>query len=457
MKKLFSMASVFLLILVLAGCNNEELATLQQELDSKVAQISELEQELDFAIEENYEANGELGDLEAQISELEAQISDLQAQIFDNVITFTLSDEYGMFTSKTVGYNDDFTGNLFEILDENYEVGYSESEFGKFIYSLDHLYPKTGAFIAFSKNGEMSMVGVETSTFEDGDVFTFEVMWWDTTQKAVDDAIQLFLLNHASDYVSDASVEYNVISALYLLGLVDDYVTTEEVETLVNAATLTTVNDYFKAIIKLQSVGVNTDTLITDLNGVVAVGPYGQTAYGLLALDSNTHIVDYSAFVTSALTDLDTTSPYDLGLDSGGISLVALSNYTDQAGVADLISEYTTWIATSQLDSGGVVTRDVVWGDTTYPGTENAASMSQVILGLIANGIDPSSTEYTIDGNNLITRLLDYQTSTGSSDWVLGDEYTEDLAFSTPQAFLALVVYQTYMNTYAPVNPYDFN
>jgi len=448
MKKLFSLASVFLLVLVLAGCT--ELDSLKEDLDLKIATIEELEDEI-AALEENIGLN------ETEISSLQATIAELQEQIYDNVITFSLTNEYGAFTSKTVGYNDDFTGNLFDILDENFTVGYSESEWGKFIYSLDHLYPKTGAYIAFSKNGEMSMVGVETSTFEDGDIFTFEVMWWDNTQKAVDDAIQLFLLNHASDYVNSTTVDYNVISALYLLGLVDDFVSATEVEALVNEATLTTVNDYFKAIIRLQSIEMDTDDLATDLNAIVTVGPYGQTAYGLLALDSNNHTVDYSAYVTIALDDFVITSPFDLGLDAGGISLVALSKYTEETGVTDLITEFSTWISTSQLESGGVKTRDIIWGETVYPGTENAASISQVILGLLANGIDPTGTDYTKGENNLITRVLEYQTSTGSFDWVLGDEYDEDLAFSTPQAFLALVVYQTYANIYTAVNPYNFN
>lgn len=458
MKKLFSMASVLLLVLVMAGCTYEEdLATLQQELDLKEELIENIEGELELLLDDGVAQNNEIIDLEATIRDLETQITDLQSQIYDNVITLTLTDEYGLFSSKTVGYNDDYEGNLFTILDENFNLGYSETDFGPYIISIDHLQPKTGAYIAFFKNGDMSMVGVETSTFDDRDVFSFEVMWWDMTQKAVDDAIQLFLTNLVTDYVNDTTVDYNVISALSLLGLIDNYVTAEEVETVVFSSTITTVNDYFKAIIKLQSVGVNTDTLATNLNGIVTVGPYGQTAYGLLAFDSANSTIDYSAFVTNALTDLDITSPYDLGLDAGGISLVALSNYTDETGVNDLITEYTTWISTSQLDSGGVEPRDVVLGETTYPGTENAASISQVILGLLANGVDPCSTDYTKGTNNLITRLLEYQTDSGSFDWAFGDEYTEDLAFSTPQAFLALVVYQTYSNTYGPVNPYDFN
>ncbi len=455
MKKLFSIASVFLLILVLAGCS--ELDLLQQDLDLQIATIEELEEEIATLTETVASSESEVSDLEETILSLQEQLSDLQDLVFDNVITFTLTDEYGLFTSKTIGYNDDYTGNLFDILNNNFTLEYSVTDYGNYITSIDHLNPKTGAFISFSKNGEASTVGVETSTFDDGDILSFEVMWWDMTQKAVDDAIQLFLLNQASDYVNTTTVDYNVISALYLLGIVDEFVTDSEVETLVNGLTITTVNDYFKAIIKLQSVGVNTDVLVTDLNTIVTVGAYGQTAYGLLALDSNSHTVDYSSFVTSALVDLETTSPYDLGLDAGGVSLLALSNYTDETGVSDLITEYATWISTSQLDSGGVITRDVTWGGTVYPGTENAASISQVVLGLVANGIDPVGTDYTIVDNNLITRLLEYQTATGSFDWAFGDEYSEDLLFSTPQAFLALVVYQTYANTYTAVNPFNFS
>ncbi len=458
MKKLFSLASLFLFVFVLTGCTNEnEVSELQQEIEAKTILISELEdeiQELIFSSQANFES---VEDLTALLEELENENAELQALIYDNVLTFTFTDEHGMFASKTIGYNDDFTGSLFDILDQNFEVGYTDSEWGKFIYSLDNLYPKTGAYIAFSKNGEMSTVGVDVVTFEDEDVFSFEVMWWDMTQKAVDDAIQLFLLNYASEYVNNESVDYNVLSALALLGLEDSYIGTVEVETLVNNRTLTTVNDYFKAIIELESVGLHAGDLMNELNEIVSVGPYGQTAYGLLAFDCSYRPVDYSNYVSSALADLLTTTPYDSGLDAGGISLVALSKYTDETGIQGLIDQYTTWISTSQLDTGGVKTRDITWGETTYPGTENAASISQVILGLIANGIDPTGLNYTKTNNNLITRLLEYQTDSGSFDWAFGDEYTEDLAFSTPQAFLALVVYQTYANTYEAVNPYDFN
>lgn len=462
MKKLFSMAVIFIMALTLAGCSTTEIDELKLEIDELNqeitdlnAQIGEYQNENTLLENEFSDTNEELVKLQSEMESYLRQIEELQAQIFDNVITFTLEDEHGNFTSETVGYNDEFDGTLFDLLDQNLEVGYSESDYGKYIYSLGNLNPKAGAYISFSRNGVSSMVGVESSAFQDGDIFSFEVIWWDALQENVDDLLELFLINHASDYVNSESVDYNVILGLNLLGMTNDFVTPEEVQSLVDSSTFTYVGDYFKAIMMMNSVGLDSSELIAELNtsGALVPGAYGQTAYGLLAMDSITTSEDYTTFVTAALADLETTTPYDLGLDAGGVSIVALSNYTD---VDTLISDYTTWISSSQLASGGVLTRDVVWGDTTYPGTENATSISQVILALVANGMDPAGLDYTKGTNNLVSRLLEFATETGSFDYVEGDELTEDLAFSTPQAFLALAAYQVYSNTYSAVNPYDF-
>lgn len=460
MKKLFSMAAIFIMVLTLVGCSttkvkdlemkievlNQDLLNIQSLMDEKTSENSSLVDELN-------ETHKDFEDLETEMELLLGELELLQTQIYDNVITFSLKSEHGSFSSKTVGYNNDFDGSLFDLLNENLEVGYSESDYGKYIYSLEDLHPKTGAYISFSKNGVPSMVGVEQSIFENGDIFSFEVIWWDTLQQNVDNLIQLFIENHASDYVNSETVDYSVLLGLNLLGVTSDFVTPEDVESLVESSSLSFVQDYFKAIMMLNSVGLDSSDLITELNLIVTPGAYGQTAYGLLAMDSVLNTEDYSSFVTAALADLEATSPYDLGLDAGGISLVALSSYDD---VDNLINDYVNWVSTEQLDSGGVITRDVTWGETTYPGTENAASISQIILGLVANDIDPIGVDFSKGTNDLISRLLEFSTETGSFDYVFGDELSEDLVFSTPQAFLALVTYQVYANTYSAVNPFDF-
>lgn len=368
-------------------------------------------------------------------------------------LKFTFTDEYGVSSSETVTYDQGYEGSFKELLIANFDIDYSDSDFGTFLNGIEHLNPKKGAYVAISKNEVSSEVGIDLIEFEDDDSFELIVVWWDLLQKNIDDMIQLFLADHASDYVNSESIEYNVLLALNLLNVESDYVSMSEVENIVDGLTLTYVSDYFKAIMMLNSVESDTNSLINELNLIVTPGTYGQTAYGLLALDSVTNTADYASFITDAIADLNTNTPFDSGLDTGGISLVALSNYTN---LNTLITDYTSWISESLLDTGGVNTRDSVWGETTYPGTENASSMSQIILGLVANGIDPTGVNFTSGTNNLITRLLEFGTDTGSFDYVLTDELTEDLAFSTPQAFLALVVYQQYANTNQAVNPYNF-
>jgi outer membrane murein-binding lipoprotein Lpp len=439
MKKLFSILTVLVLIIGLAGCVSEsEIVDLETQILDLEAQISTLQEENDG--------------LEEEKVDLEAQLQDLQELLFDNVITFTFTDIFGNKVNSTVGYDNDFEGTLFDLLDSEFEVGFTESEYGKYIYSLEELNPLNGSFIAFYKNGAMSMVGVEQATYTNGDVFDFEINWYDTTEQAVFNAINLFLDEQVDNYLTETNINYNIVLGLSVLGKLEEYITDETITTYISGLTPSSITDYFKIIMILEAADLDATSYYTALNQIVAVGGYGQTAYGLLGLDANSHSEDYSSFVTAALSDLNTNTPESLGLDSGGISLVALSNYTTETGINTLINDYATWIKDDQLESGGIMTIDFGWGTS-----ENAASISQVILGLVANGIDPTSADYTKTNGDLVSRLTEFQTETGIFDWDLTDDIADDTTFSTPQAFLALAVYYTYSNTYTAVNPFNFN
>lgn len=375
----------------------------------------------------------------------------------DHEISFEFINEYGETSTKTVSYKEDYEGSFQELMTEHLNFTFSVSDFGTMLLGIEGLEPKTGAYISISKNGVPSSVGIDLIEYENKDEFSFEVVWWDQLEKSVDDAIQLFLQNQADDFVNDNAIDYMVLLGLELLGLTNDYVTEQEIFAIVENMTLATTADYFKAIMLLNVADLSVDSYLEEFKTIAMPGLYGQTAYGLLTFDSRESSVDYSDFQAAAISDLVINTPFDQGLDSGGISIVALSNYVDEDGVPALIGDYVTWIQNSQLEFGGVKTRDMVWGETTYPGTENASSMSQVIIGLIANNIDPKGVLFSKGDYNLISRLLDFQTDTGSFDYILTDETPEDLFFSTPQAFLALVVYQTYSNSFEAVNPYNFN
>jgi len=449
MKKLFSLSILFMLVLGLTGCETpSEDLTLENE---------RLQTEIDTLKQEKADLQQALDDQQNLLDEW----FDSMTSSHMNFIRVILTDVNGKSTMSYATYPDGLEFTLMDTIRNAYDVDYTETDYGTMINTINDMEVPYGAYIAISENEEMSMVGVDDIIVEDGDIFEFSVQWWDTTQEAVYDALMLFMDNQLDTYLTTDFIDYNVL--LGCQDLCDGYPIYDAIqndsvlETYLDGLTQTTVQDYFKAIMiaNTMSDSVYSNTLITALNSMVVTGPYGQTGLGLLALDSYDHSEDYSSYVLSALSTLQTTTPYAEGIDAGGMSVVALANYRDEPGIQALIDEYINWIVDIQLPSGGVTTRDITWGDTVYPGTENAASISQVILALVANGLDPASGDFVQGDTNMVLRLLDFQLEDGSFDWDLTDEVLNDPAFSTPQAFLALASYYQFMNSYgADTNPY---
>lgn len=437
MKKLFSMVTVFLFVVGLTACTTDlenELADLEQQVETLQQQNDQLQTEVTDLTDENLELN----DLweEAEFERMDVQIA------------VTTIDLDGNETTKQIGFKQDSVPSLNGVITLLFDAMIMDSEYGSYLVTLNDMHVPYGAYVSISENGEPSMVGLDDLVIDNDDHFTFEVMWWDTDQQAVYEAIQLFMEEQVDNYITTDFIDYNVLLACQ--NLCDIPLIDSEIETYLNGLTLVTVQDYFKAIMIANTLESTTlsDTYITELNAIVTPGVYGQTGLGLIALDSYDHGVDYSSYVTSALSYFETSSPYDEGLDTGAIGIVALSQYKDEPGVTALMDEYVNWIIADQLPSGGIKTRDVVWNETTYPGTENAATLSQVILALIAIGEDPTGDDFTQENGDLVSRLLAFQLTDGSFDWDLTDTVTNDPSFSTPQAFLALVTYYHFMNTY---------
>ena len=468
MKKLFSVVLLLALTLVLVGCT-EDKDELRAQIETLQEQVLFLQEEMIDIMETQAETEDELDtkngiiiDLHEEIADLQDQIEALQAATYDMVLTFEATDLFGNTVYRTMGVDETDELSLFDIAEDVYDLTYTTSEYGHFLIGIEDFEVPFGSYLAFYKNGTMSTVGIDDATYADGDLFTFQVEWYDATEQAVFEALHRFIDNQLANYLNEDYIDYNVL--LGCQSLCDGHPVYERIvndmqliNDYVEAMAPDTVQAYFKAIMIMHAVGYDDAIildLVTDLSQIVATGPYGQTAYGLLALDSYYHEVDYSAYVTAALADLTTTTPYDLGLDSGGISLVALARYAGQPGIQDLIDDYVEWIQTDQLATGGIATRDMGWGTS-----ENAASLAMVVLGLIANGIDPAGDDFTVTNGdtttNLVLRLSEFQTDIGTFDWDLTDATFDDPMFSTPQAFLALATYYKHANDDTYTNPFD--
>ena len=501
MKKLFLVISMLVLGLVLAGCSEEgkldtyeitvEFVDEAGETTSEAVSYEEgYEGTLLDLLELNFVVVTEEASFGAFLVEIDSVTSDensyiklskngeaslvgIEEMTFEdgdvfefmlviitvtNTLSFEFEDVDGNLESFNVNYDGDYEGSFTDLITEHFTVTTLASDYGTLLLSINDVIPFSGSYIAISKNDEMSSVGIDDIVFADGDKFTFTFTWWDQTAANVYISIDRFIENQASSYVNTEFIDYNVLMALELLGITEEYITDEEI---FNYASTTypnpvTYTDFFKQIMMYHAAG-ETDAAqesITALKSVATTGIYGQTAYTLIALDSINYGTNSIDYISDAMGFFDSNAPGVDDLDVGAMSILALAGYEGLA--TDLVSQFKEELIATQLETGGFKTADTVWGDTTYPGTENAATMASIIIGLIANGIDPVST-FTVGNTNPVLRLTYYQTETGLFDWNLSDDIEDDAAFSTPQAFLALVSYFVYSNTYEAVNPYNFD
>ncbi len=427
MKKLFSILLGVTLVIGLTGCTNdalnEQIASLETELES---------------------ANEQLDLLEGIQSDLEAALNEQ----FDVKVTLKVTDLNGNEITSVYGFNQENVPTLKDLLVLAFNANIEDSVYGSYLSGFDDIFVPYGAFVQISENGEVTSVGIDDLTIDDGDYFTLDIVWWDSLMERVYEAINLFASKQLDNYITTEYIDYNVLLGtknLFVISISED-----EITDYLNNLEKTTVQDYFKAS-AIASV-LSDDTLLNqylvDLSNVMATGPYGQTALPLIALNGYNASFDFSSYLADAFSYYETSSLVTEGLDAGAYGVMALSFYQDNETAASLISDYIQYVKNEQLDTGGMKSEDITWNDVTYPGVENAATISQVILALMSVGLDPSSDEFTKGSNNLITRLIDFQLETGLFDWDLNDDIEGDPAFSSPQAFLALTQFYRYKATY---------
>lgn len=118
---------------------------------------------------------------------------------------------------------------------------------------------------------------------------------------------------------------------------------------------------------------------------------------------------------TDSQSDIDTTA----------IAITALSNYTDQPRVKEATEKAKDYIVSVQTNGGGF----------GFNGEENCESLAQVIIAMNSIGVPLDSKEFTVDGTNLIDRLLEYRGKDGGFSHLKGYKSS---AMATEQAIMAL-------------------
>ncbi|MFC4617185.1 DUF4430 domain-containing protein [Camelliibacillus cellulosilyticus] len=119
--------------------------------------------------------------------------------------------------------------------------------------------------------------------------------------------------------------------------------------------------------------------------------------------------------------------------DITGMALAALAPYNHQSKVKAAVTKAANWLSKAQNSAGG-------YSDNNNGG-DSSESTAQAIVGLTANGIDPTGEKYTKKNGNLVSHLLGFQQKDG------GFSHTDEKAsnaFSTPQALVAIDAYNLF-------------
>jgi len=354
--------------------------------------------------------------------------------------------------SEDIIFNEDDISSVVELVDQAMDLDYSTSDYGTFVNGVGGFYPTEyeasyNYYFALYINGEMSTTGIDNVVLTNGMKISFiETTMLDEIDVQVDQLIQLFLTNYYDTYINDQQFEHYVLAAikqLNLHGYESPLLTQSSVSFPVENLSRDTIAHTFKTSIFEKALDLNLETTQTALSGFEA-----NNAYDACSLLNALTLVDESQTeIDDVLTSLllYTEGQSYLDADYAGMILLALSQFKDETSTQDAIEFMTNYIQ-SELTVDGV---------NAY-GTANASSTAAVIIGLVAQGINPRSEAYTTEGIDLIEALLAFEID-GAYQWQSTDEQA-DMMFSTPQAFSALVAYKIYRDVWGnpAFNLFDF-
>lgn len=351
--------------------------------------------------------------------------------------------------NEIVFYDPNEQEPLVQLIDSVVELDYTTYDFGTMINGIDGHYPKEygvtyNFYYELRVDDIASQTGIDLVSYTPGSTISFvETTFMSELDLSVDKLIYDFIDTKLNDYITNDYIDYHVLSAVNQMNLkgytdisFDDYYTYETLELVQEDMSNLTISELFRLGIYQSIENVDLTTYFNHLNTRTA-----SNAYELITYLQAYHLNDaVNQNLATLLMTEDVIDP-----DFAGLSLLALDKYSELESFDAYLENALTYIKTT-LTSTGVES----WGSA------NSSSTATVILGLVAQGINPQDEAYQIDGLGLIDMLMMYQTD-HIFKWTL-DSTEVDLVFSTPQAFAALVAYKLSRDVYgfSATNIYSF-
>lgn len=336
--------------------------------------------------------------------------------------------------SEEVVYPKDTTLSLLELIDEAVDLDYQTSQWGAFIQGVAGFYPTEygityNYYLGLYVNDEMSSTGLDVITYEEDMVISFrESTMLSEFDLAIDAWILSFVDEHLDTYISQEGLSQHVLAALILLN--------EHGYDVVDLNTLTYPNpgvDSMGNLLKSALISYAQDETMSSLEdallALTPTNPYDAVTF--LNIYDILFGPEVSTKQTEVISYLLANDPTFMDADFAGMALSAVSSHQDDPDVSLYITRMNAEITNNQTSTGVSA-----WGNA------NASSTAASIMGLYAVGEDPRAEAYTIEDIDLVEALWSYRGSSGFK--YLSGDAQDDLAFSTPQAFAALVMYKIY-------------
>lgn len=362
-------------------------------------------------------------------------------------VTFNVYDIDGeLLGSKEIkkdGLEGKKDGAAFQLLVENFDVQYTESDYGPYITSINKSVVDSNYYLALYENGVMSMVGINDIEVNDGDIYDFKVETWSTSKTAndllIDKMVYSFMKKDLDKVFTDA-YDYSLLQAIVkanksfydanLFDLnkipnIDNYKAQWTADQKGNS-----LGNIFKASLGCVDFGLTNDTIATALNAFTNK-------------DELEIIWSIPYFLDACYNVGNFTEMYE-AVKSDFVSIMEASDPSDSVNMAlsfyalfDLEEDYAQNVKTildkqtSSIGEDGFIDQ---WMGA------NSCSTAQLIIALVAAGQDPT-TYYGVD---LVDILLRYVSPTDSGFLYQLTDTESDLAFSTPQCYAALLMYKLY-------------
>ncbi|MFJ5712910.1 DUF4430 domain-containing protein [Neobacillus sp. NPDC093127] len=344
------------------------------------------------------------------------------------------------------------------------KVGFSESQYGKMITSINGLEAEGTNYWAFYIDGQMASVGADSYALKSGNQISFQLESWqdvpadggaggdgqpnpnpNSPAGTVSDADLQAAVDAVSQYVLKSQIGEWEAVALKQAGKTIPASYLEAVKALVKEreGKFTRITDTERYVLGILAAGGDPtniegyDLVQAIYNGNVTKQGLIGVSYALIALDSAEFSVPADALWTqdklvnylaerqnadggwawdeSATSDIDTTA----------MIVTALAPYRNQAGIKEKVDASIEYLA-AQYKAAKI---------------DNSSTAAQVIIALSALGMDANASLFASDNSSLFQYFLSFQNADGGFDWQGGD--VSDV-FTTSQAFQALVAYQLF-------------